>query len=172
MKIEIVQKTENKLLNRIDIEAKATFSGATPTNADIQNVIAAELGVNKELVIIEHNYNIYGSQAADIFAKAYKDKKSLEKYEAAKKEAPKKKEEGGEAPAPAPAAPEGEAAPAGDKPAEAPAKEGEAAPASEAPAEEPKAEEKPEEKPAEKPAEEPKEEKPAEKPEEKKEGEK
>lgn len=100
MEIEILQKNDNKLLNRKEITAKARFEGATPKNADVQNVLAAQLGVATELVVLERNKNIYGAHESELTAKVYNDKASLDKY-ALKPKAAKKPTDDQAAPAPA-----------------------------------------------------------------------
>jgi len=148
MDLKISEQFENRLLHRKEVRGWVTFAGPTPSNADVQLQLATKLSTDKELVVVDHIYNTYGSQEAKIFAKAYEKKQFLDRYEP-KTKAPKKKEGAPEDAAPA-------EAPAAEKP--------EAAPAEAAPANKP-AEAKPAEAPADKPAETPAAEKPAEKPE-------
>jgi len=128
MNLEIIQKNDNSLLHRKDIQAHMTFAGPTPSNDDVRLALATKLNTQKELVVVEHIYNVYGATEAKIFAKAYEKKEFIDKYEPKKKKPKKKPEGGGEAPT--------GAAPADGGKAEGPA-------AGAAPAEKPKGEAKP-----------------------------
>jgi|TARA_Y100000310_G_C20434543_1_gene693107 ribosomal protein S24E len=127
MKLEIIEKKEQKLLSRLEVKARTGFEGsATPSNDDVKAAIAKETGKDVKLVVVQNIYTDFGTASATIFAHVYDNEEKLNELEITHKKAKK-----GEAK-------EGEAAPAEEKPVEEKK-------------EEPKAEEegKKEEKPAE-----------------------
>jgi len=154
MEVEVISATDNKLLDRKEINAVVRFEGATPTRADIRQSVATKIGLNPDMMVLNSVVNEFGKKEVRIIAHAYNDMKKLKEVEPEyirKRDnvgVDKPKEEKGEAPA--------------EKPAEAPKEEKkEEAPKEEKPPEkkeepkkekeEPKKEEKKEEaKPEEK----------------------
>jgi ribosomal protein S24E len=127
MKLEIVEKKEQKLLSRLEIKATTSFEGSvTPSNDAVKAAIAKETGKDVKLVVVQNIYTDFGTASATISAHVYDNEEKLKELEETHKK-------GKEKPA------EGEAAPAVEE------KKAEEKPAEEAPKEEPKAEEKPKE---------------------------
>ncbi len=159
MNVQVTEKNENPLLGRTDVRGTASFEGATPSNADITEVVAKNVGGDPALVVMKHIYTKFSHQEVVFHAVVYKDQLAMEKAEVMTKHLRKKAEEVAKAEAKpeAPAEPASEAAPA-EEAAEAPAEEASEEAAEEAPSEAESSEETPtEEAPAE-----PKEEAPAE----------
>jgi ribosomal protein S24E len=127
MELKINTQKDNKLLNRIEVEATVTFTGATPSRADMVKEIAKQAKADEKLVVIKHIYTDFGTTKATVRAFAYTDEATLKASETVVEE--KVEEKPAEA-APAPAAPPAEAPKAEEKSAAEPAKE-------EAPKEEP-----------------------------------
>ncbi len=99
MEIEIKEKKDNTLLQRQEVTGEITFTGATPSNKQLQEELAKKLGVQPEVLIIKHIYGRFGEGKAKFEAVAYATKEQLTKIE------PKKKEKAA-APGTAPAAAE------------------------------------------------------------------
>lgn len=155
MEFELVDKKENSLLERTEINAVVSFDGATPQTQQVRETIVQKLGCNPDLTVIRKTEPKYGETKIGVKIYIYKTPEKMKTVEEAfvlKRnklfEEPKKAEE----------------KPKEEKKEEAPTEEKK----EEAPKEEPKPQEKKEEAPKE---EEKKEEKPKEepKPEEKKE---
>ena len=47
MELEIKEKQENKLLNRLEVKGTLTFEGATPSNEQIRDSLASTLNKDK-----------------------------------------------------------------------------------------------------------------------------
>jgi small subunit ribosomal protein S24e len=82
MKVEIVEKSENPLFQRVEIKLKVDHAGEpTPKRLDVRAQVAAQLGVAEELVVIEKLAGAYGKQEASGIARAYSSKERLEALE-------------------------------------------------------------------------------------------
>jgi small subunit ribosomal protein S24e len=78
MKVEIVEKSENPLFQRVEIKFKVDHAGEpTPKRLDVRAQVAAQLGVPQELVVIEKLAGAYGRQEASGIARAYNSKERL-----------------------------------------------------------------------------------------------
>ena len=78
MKVEIVEKSENPLFQRMEIKFKVDHAGEpTPKRLDVRAQVAAQLGVPPELVVIEKLAGAYGRQEASGIARAYSSKERL-----------------------------------------------------------------------------------------------
>ena len=89
------------MLSRVDVVAKISFHGATPSNEELRKSIAAKLKADESLTVIKHIYTEFGSQEADVEAFVYDDKKVmavLEKKAKKQKEKEAKQAEAKEAP--------------------------------------------------------------------------
>ena len=160
MELKILEKKENKLIDRIEISARLSFTGATPSMEQVKDSIASQMKAKADNILVKKIDTDYGYPSADVTAFIYGSAESMERFESrlgkkalekidkkqkSAEEAKKKAEEE------AKKAKEEEAAkPKEDKADEKP---------EEKPAEAPKEDAKPEDKKAEeKPAEAPKEE--------------
>ena len=78
MKVEIVEKSENPLFQRVEIKFKVDHAGKpTPKRLDVRAQVAAQLGVSQELVVIDKLAGAYGKQEASGIARAYGSKERL-----------------------------------------------------------------------------------------------
>ncbi len=99
MELTIKEKT-NPLLHRKELTGDIAFTGATPSNKQLQEELAKKLGVQTELVAIKHIIGAFGGTKATFEAHVYETKEHFDKIEPKKKE---KKAEPGAAPAAPPA---------------------------------------------------------------------
>ena len=82
MELEITSKHENLLLNRIELNFKATHPGeATPKRDELRQQIAKELSAKKELVILDWERSDYGRTVTVGYAKVYKSKEDVMRIE-------------------------------------------------------------------------------------------
>ena len=150
MELEILDKRENPLLDRIEVDFVIQHANkSTPKRNAIRDMLSKELKVTKERVVVDNMRSDFGRGQTKGYAKVYSKKEvvvQIEREHLLKRnhligEPPKeKKEKPVEEKAEAPAEEKTEKKPAAEeKPAEKPAEEKPAA-------------EKPDEKPAEKPA--------------------
>jgi ribosomal protein S24E len=146
MEITIGKTTENPYLQRKEVHGEMSFTGATPSQKQLADALAAKLGAKADAIFVLHVYNEFGSQKARFEAHIYPSREQLEKVVRVGKKA-KEKAAGKPASGTAPAAEaKPAAAPKAEEKKEAPKKEAKPA---EARKEEPKKEAKPAEKPAE-----------------------
>ncbi|MBI4095883.1 MAG: hypothetical protein HY438_03425 [DPANN group archaeon] len=81
MELKILSKHENKLLNRIEIEASVSFANEiTPKRKDMKKLLAAQLGADESLLIIKKFSATLGTNAK-LFANLYKSKEEMQKRE-------------------------------------------------------------------------------------------
>ena len=82
MDIEIVERKENKLLNREEVYAIVKHpNSATPSRAEIRSKISAILGKDEKLVVIKKILSSYGKQISRVWVNIYNDEDSLRKLE-------------------------------------------------------------------------------------------
>ncbi len=147
MEITIGKTAENPYLQRKEVQGEVTFEGATPSQKQIAEALAAKIGAKADAIFIMHVYTGFGSNKAKFEAHVYPSKEQLEKVVRLGKKAKEKlagKPASGAAPA-AEAKPAPAAAPKAEEKKEAPKKEEpkKEAPKKEEKKEEPKKEAKP-----------------------------
>ena len=88
MRIEIVGQKENPILKRREISANIDYEGkATPSKAEIQAMLAKQLGANEELVEISTVLSAVGRSVGSLHAKVW-ETKPPEKKKKTKEAAP------------------------------------------------------------------------------------
>jgi len=80
MEIKIVSERENPLLGRKEIWI-VVRSKETPKRSDIVTRLAAELGVDKNLIIVDKIKTVAGTSDAEVYVKVYEDEEHLQKIE-------------------------------------------------------------------------------------------
>ncbi len=81
MKLEIIDKKSEPLLNRENITANAEFDTITPSRKEIRNNLSAILGVKEEVISVNKIKNIYGKKKAIINAHKYSNTEDLKRIE-------------------------------------------------------------------------------------------
>jgi len=82
MEIDILNKKENKVLDRTEIKFDCIYSGeATPTLLSVKSKLVALLNTKKELIVVDSIQPRYGEPKASGYAKIYGSKESLEDIE-------------------------------------------------------------------------------------------
>ena len=82
MKLEIVSKNENKLMDRVEVNFKADHDGeATPSRDAVRTALAGAMGVQKDRVIVAEMDSKYGIGSSDGYAKVYFSVDSAKKNE-------------------------------------------------------------------------------------------
>ena len=74
MNLKILNKTEVPLLDRTEIKAELSFSGATPSNKEVAENLASQLSTKVETIVIKSIYTEYGNQQAEVTAYVYNSK--------------------------------------------------------------------------------------------------
>lgn len=82
MKIDIISKNENKVMDRVEVNFKADHDGeATPSRDAVRTALAGAMGVPKERIIVSDMGSKYGVGVTDGYAKVYSDNESAKKFE-------------------------------------------------------------------------------------------
>jgi small subunit ribosomal protein S24e len=81
MEVKIDSTTENKLLDRKEIEATVQFTGATPPRKEIKSTICGKVGVNPDFVVLRSVESSFGLRRLKVFAHAYASPEALRKNE-------------------------------------------------------------------------------------------
>lgn len=77
MNVNLISNTENKLLERKEIQAEVSFDGATPKRAELKEAVSHKVGANPELVVLRKVSSNFGRKTVLIIAHAYSKKDSL-----------------------------------------------------------------------------------------------
>ena len=82
MDVKILEKKENKLLNRLEVKfAVSHVKGPTPSRQDVREKLVSVLKCKEDLLVIKKINTSFGKNVSIGKANVYKDKKSLEKIE-------------------------------------------------------------------------------------------
>jgi small subunit ribosomal protein S24e len=82
MEVEIVERVENPLFDRIEIKFKVNHENEpTPKRSDVRARLASILNIAEELLVIEKLASTHGRQVASGIARAYRTRERLEELE-------------------------------------------------------------------------------------------
>ena len=82
MDLKIIDKKEDKLLNREEIYAIAEHPGeATPKREEVRKKLSAMLGVNENLLVVKKIISSYRMPRSRIWVVVYKDEETLRRLE-------------------------------------------------------------------------------------------
>jgi small subunit ribosomal protein S24e len=77
MNVNLIATTENKLLERKEVEAEISFDGATPKRAQLKEAVCQKIGANPELVVLRRVSSSFGRRMVKVVAHAYTAKDKL-----------------------------------------------------------------------------------------------
>jgi ribosomal protein S24E len=77
MNVNILANTDNKLLDRKEVEAEVSFDAATPKRAELKTAISHKIGANPELVVIRGVSGMFGRKSVKVLAHAYSKKEAM-----------------------------------------------------------------------------------------------
>jgi ribosomal protein S24E len=83
MKIKIKQKTQNKLLDRLEVKFEVESPKETPKRLDIKAKLAALINYDEKLVIIKGIHQETGKKLSQGTAHAYENEENLKRVEPA-----------------------------------------------------------------------------------------
>jgi small subunit ribosomal protein S24e len=82
LKIEIVSKKDNKLMDRIEVRFKADHDGEpTPARDAVRTSLANMMAVQKDRIVVSDMESEYGIGSSDGYAKVYSSTESAKKHE-------------------------------------------------------------------------------------------
>jgi len=82
MDIKILERRENKLLNREEVYAIADHRGEpTPKREDIKKKVAAMIGKSEDLIVVLKIMSSYGLQRSKVILHVYNSKDDMMKIE-------------------------------------------------------------------------------------------
>ena len=93
MKFKITEKKENPLLERVEVVGEIEFEGQTPSNMEIAELIAKEMGKELSLVVMNNIKITFSKQSGTFTANVYNSEESREKITKLTKHLRKKIEE-------------------------------------------------------------------------------
>ncbi|MCD6275701.1 MAG: 30S ribosomal protein S24e [Thermoplasmata archaeon] len=72
MELKIIEKRENPLLHRLEVQFEVVhIKDKTPTREDVRNLLAANLNAEKNRVVLERMHTSFGAPVTRGFAKIY-----------------------------------------------------------------------------------------------------
>jgi len=77
MNVNILSTTENKMLDRTEVDAEVAFDGPTPKRAELKQAVGAKIGANPELMVLREVSTTFGRKSARITAHIYPNKELL-----------------------------------------------------------------------------------------------
>ncbi|MFN7990913.1 MAG: hypothetical protein U0R44_02015 [Candidatus Micrarchaeia archaeon] len=77
MNVNLISNTENKMLERKEIQAEVSFDGATPKRAELKEAVSHKVGANPELVVLRKVSSSFGRKSVKVLAHAYSKKEAL-----------------------------------------------------------------------------------------------
>lgn len=78
MEIDIIDKKENKALDRTEVKFDCIYAGeSTPKILDVKSKLVALLNTKKDLIVVDSLQPRYGETKADGYAKIYGSTESL-----------------------------------------------------------------------------------------------
>lgn len=81
--MKIIKDNENNLTSRHEMFIELE-QGSTPSNTQVQELIADKTKTDKELIIVKNIKTEFGKRSFNILAFVYKDKESKERFERVK----------------------------------------------------------------------------------------
>jgi small subunit ribosomal protein S24e len=82
MEIDIIEKKENKLLNRNEVKFACVYEGeSTPKILEVKSKLVALLNTKKDLIVVDSIQPHFGEAKAAGYAKVYDSKKHLKDIE-------------------------------------------------------------------------------------------
>lgn len=80
MNVKIASERENPIIGRKEIWA-VVRAGCTPMRSEIKTRLAAELGTEKDLIVVDKIKTATGSSDVEVYVKVYADEESKRKVE-------------------------------------------------------------------------------------------
>ncbi|MEW6749339.1 MAG: hypothetical protein AB1295_06560 [Candidatus Micrarchaeota archaeon] len=101
MNVNVLASTDNKLLDRKEIEAEVGFDGATPKRSELKAAVCQKLALSPDMTVLRKVQSSFGRKTVTVTAFSYSSKEAL----AATEPGYVKKREGMQEEQKAPAAP-------------------------------------------------------------------
>ncbi len=80
MELKIVEEKKNGLFSRKEVRGELMFEQVTPSNNEVQTVLAKKLSVTPEQVVVEHIYTDFGTNHAKFSALVYDSAEHKKKF--------------------------------------------------------------------------------------------
>ena len=93
MDLTLTEKKENVLLGRTEVKGVLKFEGATPSNAQVSEVLAKHFKTDAGNVVLRHVYTTYSKQEARVEGVVYNSVEGRKKVERLTPQQKKKLEE-------------------------------------------------------------------------------
>ncbi|MFH0738074.1 MAG: hypothetical protein V1827_05325 [Candidatus Micrarchaeota archaeon] len=77
MNVQLIASTENKLLERKEIDAEVSFDAATPKRAELKAAVCHKVGANPDMAVLRKVSPSFGRKTVKVLAHAYNTKEAL-----------------------------------------------------------------------------------------------
>ncbi len=77
MNVNLLSTTENKLLDRKEVQAEISFDGATPKRGELKSAVCQKIGANPDLAVLRKVESAFGRKAVRVMMHAYSTKEAL-----------------------------------------------------------------------------------------------
>ncbi len=79
MDVEILNEKDNRLLERKEINLKASYEGKKPTPKlnEMKDAIAAKLNLDRTLIVIDNINQPFGVRYSDVYLKVYDNENAM-----------------------------------------------------------------------------------------------
>ncbi len=81
MKIEILSKKDNKLLNRVEVKARLSDFASTPKRTEVMEELSKKIEAKPEVIAIKKIGQEFGKKEAIVTANVYDSEEHLKKTE-------------------------------------------------------------------------------------------
>jgi small subunit ribosomal protein S24e len=81
MNVNLLSTTENKLLERKEVEAEVSFSGATPKRTQLKEAVSQKIGANPDFVVLRRVSSAFGRCTVRVIIHSYTNKEALMRTE-------------------------------------------------------------------------------------------
>lgn len=81
MDFKLVEKKENALLERTEVDADVSFSDATPPTQKMRELVVQKLGCNPDLMVISSTRPRFGQKAVSLRVHVYKSPEQMKRVE-------------------------------------------------------------------------------------------
>ena len=77
MNVDILFKTDNKVLERKEVSAEVSYEGATPKRKDLKQAVCSKVGASPDLSVLRDVNPTYGKQAVKVTVHSYGKKETM-----------------------------------------------------------------------------------------------
>lgn len=77
MNVSLISTSENRLLERKEVQAEVSFDGATPKRSQLKDAVCQKIAANPELAVLRKVASSFGRKAVKVVLHAYSAKEKM-----------------------------------------------------------------------------------------------